>query len=227
MHTNIHLSATPVIDSDHPHIIEFTKDHTNELASSTQNAISLYYQIRDGIRYDPYRIDIATKGFSASNTLQVGYGWCVPKAVLLTACCRAAGIPARLGFADVKNHLTSEKLRKEMGTDVFMWHGYSDIYLEGKWVKATPAFNLSLCEKANIHPLEFDGTEDSIYHEFDKAGNKHMEYIKHHGVFDDLPYEQILQTFKIHYSKALAANTEGDFEQDVKRESQTKHPSGH
>ena len=218
MSTKLHLTSTPVIDSGHPKVIEFTKAHSNEMASDTQNALALYYAVRDSIRYDPYHIDLETKGFKASTTLETKFGWCVPKAVLLTACCRAAGIPARLGFADVKNHLTSEKLRREMNTDIFMWHGYSDIYLQEKWVKATPAFNLSLCEKANIHPLEFDGTEDSIYHEFDKAGNRHMEYVNHHGVFDDLPYEQILDTFAKHYSKALSANTEGDFEQDVASE---------
>ena len=218
MPTADQVSPTTVVDSDHPSIIEFTMAHTDAKASDTQNVISLYYEIRDSIRYDTYNINIEPKGFSASNTLSNAYGWCVTKAVLLTACCRAAGIPARLGFADVRNHLTSEKLRKEMNTDVFMWHGYADIYLQGKWVKATPAFNLSLCEKANIHPLEFDGTEDSIYHEFDKAGNKHMEYVRHHGVFDDLPYQQIVATFEEHYAKALFANTESDFEEDVASE---------
>ena len=214
-----HTAPTEIIDSNDPEIIAYSQLHSNVGATEIENAVSIYYAVRDDFRYDPYNIDIEPKGFKASTTLNKGYGWCVPKAVLLTACYRAIGIPARLGFADVKNHLTSEKLRREMQTDIFMWHGYTDVYLEGKWVKATPAFNLSLCEKAKIHPLEFDGLEDSIYHEFDKAGNKHMEYIRHHGVFDDLPYDEILLTFQQHYTGALEESVaERNFEEDVAEE---------
>ena len=212
------LDASFTIDSDHPSVIEFTQNHTEVDASDLQKAVSLYYAIRDGIRYDPYHIELNIEAFKASSTLELGYGWCVSKSILLAACCRAARIPARLGFADVKNHLTSEKLRREMKTDIFMWHGYTSIYLNNDWVKATPAFNLSLCEKANIHPLEFDGMEDSIYHEFDKAGNKHMEYIKQRGEFSDLPYEQIIRTFEIHYSGTQTAEIDDDFEADVEKE---------
>lgn len=217
--TSAHTSATKVIDCDHAEVIGYTQSHSSADATEVENAVSLYYAVRDDFRYDPYQIDIEPMGFMASTTLEKGYGWCVPKAVLLTACYRVLGIPARLGFADVRNHLTSEKLREEMQTDIFMWHGYTDVFLEGKWVKATPAFNIGLCEKANIHPLEFDGTKDSIYHEFDKAGNQHMEYVKHHGVFDDLPYDQILATFQQHYTSVLEESpTKGVFEDDVARE---------
>ena len=29
-----------------------------------------------------------------------------------------------------------------MGTDLFVYHGYAELFLDGKWVKATPAFNV-------------------------------------------------------------------------------------
>lgn len=54
------------------------------------------------------------------------------------------------------------RMREQMKTDVFYWHGYASIYLEGKWVKATPAFNIELCEKF-LRLLEFDGRTDSIH----------------------------------------------------------------
>lgn len=74
------------------------------------------------------------------------------------ACGIAAGIPARLGFADVKNHLATPRLTDLNGGDVFHWHAYTDLHLEGRWVKATPAFDLALCERFGVLPLEFDAS---------------------------------------------------------------------
>ena len=132
--------------------------------------------------------------------LASGHGWCVPKAALLTAVCRAAGIPARMGFADVRNHLSTERMRETMKTDLFIWHGYADIWLDGRWVKATPAFNIELCERFGLLPLEFDGENDSIYHPFDKTGQRHMEYVNQRGAFDDMPLDRIVADFQSVYS---------------------------
>jgi transglutaminase-like putative cysteine protease len=110
--------------------------------------VSLFLAVRDGFRYDPYRIDLSPQGMRASTVLANGYGWCVPKAALLAAACRAAGIPARVGYADVRNHLSTERMRQTMQTDLFVWHGYTDLWLDGAWVKATPAFNIELCERS-------------------------------------------------------------------------------
>jgi transglutaminase-like putative cysteine protease len=217
------LSATEFIDFEHPLVQEFVAKEVGDATDPTKVALLLYYAIRDQIRYNPYSIGLDAASFRASTTLQRGYGWCVPKAILLAACCRAKGIPARLGYADVKNHLTSKKLRESMQTDIFAWHGYTSIFLNNKWVKATPAFNKELCEKANIFPLEFNGKDDSIYHEFDKAGQKHMEYLRERGEFDDLPLAAMLKDFALIYGlqegqeqdKELAAS---DFEEDVAKE---------
>src|SRR5690606_17719227 len=164
-----------------------------------ERAISLYLAIRDGVLYDPYSATLDPEGLKASSTLRVGRGFCVAKAVLLAAVCRSAGIPARLGFADVRNHMSTAKMRERMKTDLFYWHGYTDIHLNGKWVKATPAFNIELCDKFGLKPLEFNGEEDSIYHPFDKAGNRHMEYVNYRGEFAEPPVEQILDTYMTHY----------------------------
>ena len=114
---------------------------------------------------------------------------------------RAAGIPARIGFADVRNHLATRQLLDYLGSNLFVYHGYADLFLEGKWVKATPAFNLSLCERFGLHPLEFNGRDDSIYHEFDKAGNRHMEYVHQRGAFDDMPLAQMVADFERTYGQ--------------------------
>jgi transglutaminase-like putative cysteine protease len=143
----------------------------------------------------------------------------VPKAVVLAAVARAAGIPARLGFADVRNHLSTQRLRDTMKTDVFAWHGYTELWLDGAWRKATPAFNVELCDKFGLLPLEFDGVHDSLYHPFDRSGQRHMEYVAERGPFDDLPLAQIAATFAEIYPGLLAGSAvTGDFAADAARE---------
>jgi len=213
------LAATPLIDSDHPAVQAFTRQHAQG-SNDRERAVSLYLAVRDGFRYDPYRIDLSPEHMCASSVIAKGYGWCVPKAALLAAVCRAAGIAARVGYADVRNHLSTERLRQTLQTDLFVWHGYTDIWLDGQWVKATPAFNIELCERFGLLPLEFDGHNDSIYHPFDKAGNRHMEYVAQRGAFDEVPLGRITADFAVHYPlwRDASALRDASFQQDVERE---------
>ncbi len=217
------LRATALIDSDAPTVQAFAAAHAHG-ANDRERAVALYLAVRDGFRYDPYRIDLTPQGMAASSVLGNGYGWCVPKAALLTAACRAAGIPARMGFADVRNHLSTERMRETMQTDLFIWHGYADIWLDGHWRKATPAFNIELCERFGLLPLEFDGHADSIYHPFDKSGQRHMEYVHQRGTFDDLPLAQIVADFRTVYGDWMAVPGGGlqtsSFDSDVEKETQ-------
>ncbi len=214
-----HLGATPCIETHHPAVQAFARANAQG-ASAREKAVALYRAVRDQVRYDPYRIDLSEAGMSASTVLEQGYGWCVSKAVLLAAACRAEGIPARLGFADVRNHLSTERLRNTMKTDVFAWHGYTLLWLDGAWRKATPAFNIELCDKFGLLPLEFDGVHDSLYHPFDREGRQHMEYVNERGAFDDLPLAQIRAAFREIYPDMPAASdvTDGDFAADAARE---------
>jgi transglutaminase-like putative cysteine protease len=214
------LRPTPLVDSDHPGVIEFAARHSRG-EDDIARAITLYYAVRDGYRYDPYQVDLTPEGMKASAVLARGHGWCVTKASLLAAACRACGIPARLGFADVRNHLSTERMRRTMGTDVFYWHGFTEILLEGNWVKATPAFNLELCERFGLLPLEFDGRRDSIYHPFDRQGKRHMEYLAFRGSFDDVPLTEIVADLARLYpgwATRLAAMQAGDFLSDAAAE---------
>ncbi len=217
------LHAATMVDSDHPAIIAFAREHARG-ADDRERAVALYYAVRDGFRYDPYRIDLSVQGMKGSTVLATGYGWCVPKAALLAAVCRAAGIPARVGYADVRNHMSTERLRQNMGSDLFVWHGYTDIGLDGQWLKATPAFNIELCDRFGLLPLDFDGRADSIYHPFDKAGNRHMEYVNMHGTFDDVPLQRILAAFAVHYPNMPLENhvQHGDFASDAAAERATR-----
>jgi len=222
------LATATLVDSEHPAVRAFAKAHAVG-SDDAARAVALYLAVRDGFRYDPYRIDLSVYGMKASTVLAKGYGWCVPKAALLAAACRAAGIPARVGYADVRNHLSTERMRQSMGSDLFVWHGYTDIWLDGAWRKATPAFNIELCDRFGLLPLEFNGRDDSLYHPFDRAGNRHMEYVAQHGSFDDVPLQRILAAFDEHYPgmlTRLAAGPDSDFMADVSRERAPAAPPG-
>jgi transglutaminase-like putative cysteine protease len=214
------LVSGTYVDSDHPAVMAFAATHAQG-ATDAERAVALFYAVRDGFRYDPYRLDLSPQGMKASTVLEVGHGWCVTKAALLAAVCRAAGIPARLGFADVRNHLSTERLRALMGTDVFIWHGYAELWLDGAWRKATPAFNVQLCERFGLHPLDFNGRDDSLYHPFDRQGQRHMEYVAERGAFDDVPRTQIIADLKSFYPAWLEGPSgmrDDDFLADVARE---------
>jgi transglutaminase-like putative cysteine protease len=209
---SIYLKPTYFIDSDSPTIIEYSSKICLGIYSDKDRAIALYYGVRDGIRYDPYSMEDKRQAVRASAVLEKKAGFCVPKAVLLTAVLRAQGIPARPGFADVKNHLVTQRLKAHMEINLFVYHGYVEIFLNNDWVKATPAFNLTLCQSFNVKPLEFDGVHDSLFHQFDTQGNRHMEYVNDHGTFSDLPYDTIYGAFRRYYPNILAMNMNEDTE---------------
>jgi transglutaminase-like putative cysteine protease len=211
-----YLEAGATIDANHPAVRALAAQATAGAADEHERAVGLYYAVRDGIRYDPYGIELTVEGLRASTTLERGRGWCVAKAVLLAAACRAAGIPARLGFADVRNHLSTERMRRAMKTDVFYWHGYTSMRLGGRWVKATPAFNVELCEKFGLAPLEFDGATDSLFHAFTPDGSRHMEYLRYRDEYAEVPIDAIRATFEAEYGGAAAGAA--DFDADVDAE---------
>lgn len=196
-----YLKPTFFLDYDIEEVANFATTVCAGSNTPTEKAIALYYAVRDQVQYNPYDLKYSRTTMKASSILRKQSGYCVSKTILLAALGRHQQIPCRLGFADVTNHLSSTKLREKMGTDLFVYHGYTEMYLNEKWVKATPAFNLSLCTRFNVKPLEFDGTEDSIFHEFNTFGQKHMEYVRDHGHFADLPFEKIFTAYLKIYPK--------------------------
>jgi transglutaminase-like putative cysteine protease len=199
------LRPTSFVDSDDPAIRDFARKAAGNAQTIKEKAIALYGAVRDWIQYDPYRNFLDPATFRASDVLAAGKGFCVGKSALLAAAARAVGVPARPGYADVRNHLTSKRLQEQMG-NTFYWHSYTELYVDGKWVKCTPAFDAALCERAKIKPLDFDGENDSLFHPFDQAGRQHMEYLQDRGAFEDVPFEIIVADFKKFYPKLLAVS---------------------
>ena len=212
-----YLRPTSFIDCDHPAVIDYANTVVGTESNELEKIRALFYAVRDDIRYDPYKIDLRPEGMRASVALENKFGFCITKALLLAAVARVIGVPSRLGFADVKNHLNTERLRQIMQTDVFAFHGYTELFLGDGWVKATPAFNRTLCERFNVEPLEFDGTTDALLQQSNQAGQQYMEYLTDYGQFSDLPFELMLATWVKHYPALMAEegySVSGDFEAD-------------
>jgi len=203
------LQATLFIDADHPRVVAFARTAIAGASEPRVQAQRLYLAVRDGIRYDPYAMSLDPDTYVASRLLAAGRGFCVPKAILLCAAARACAIPARLGYADVRNHLNTDKLRRLMGSDKFIYHGYTALYLNGRWVKVTPTFNIELCERFGVAPLDFDGEHETLLHAYDGHGHRHMEYLRDHGLYDDFPRDEVLGAFARAYPWLLEAIEHG------------------
>jgi transglutaminase-like putative cysteine protease len=223
-----YLAPADLIDSAHPAIVTYAQRVAGD-GNDREKALRLYYAVRDKVRYDPYSTAMKREAYRASTTLAAGHGYCVNKAGLMAAVCRAAGIPARVGYADVRNHMTTSRLSDLMGSDTFYYHGYTQVWLDGRWVKATPSFNKELTTKFGLKPLDWDGVSDSIYHPFDLSGRQHMQYLAYRGVFADIPFDEIRSAFR-HYYPRMAAEQEamplgglgGDFGAEGEAEAREK-----
>lgn len=194
-----YLECTLYFNYDHPLVQEFMTPYINKSWDSKDLIVHAYYKVRDEIKYNPYTFSTDPSTFSASKALETGESYCIPKAVLLGSIARAFNIPSRLGLADVRNHIAPDGFTEKLGSNYFAMHGYIDLHINGKWVKATPAFNKELCEKLNTDPLEFNGEEDSVFQQYNKSGNQYMSYEVDHGTFADVPVQFIMDGVAKHY----------------------------
>jgi transglutaminase-like putative cysteine protease len=197
----LYLTATEIIDSDHKSIQDYAVRIVMGSTDPIEITTKLYLAVRDDIRYDPYSPFYLPEHYRASNVLKRGRSFCVPKASLLCALGRASGIPSRVGFADVRNHLTTKQLSDFMGNNLFVYHGFVEFYLDGKWVKATPAFNSELCKRHGVPPLEFNGREDSLFQAYNSENKKFIEYVEFHGIYADIPVAVIVKAWERAYGK--------------------------
>ena len=196
-----YLAATPIIDSDHPSIRAHARDVLAGSVDPVDRAVRLFLAVRDGVRYDPYTPFYLPDHYRASFVLEQKRAFCVPKASLLCALGRASGIPSRVGFATVRNHLATKQLIDFLGSDLFPYHGFVEFHLEGKWVKATPAFNAELCQRHRVHPLDFNGREDALFQAYNLENRKFMEYVEDLGTYDDIPVEAIVTGWENVYGR--------------------------
>lgn len=180
----VYLATAEYVDSGQPMVMAKAGELCARIGARRDAAQAVFYFVRD-LRYEGGDFE-DLEIYRASSVLAAGHGYCVGKAALCTALARAAGIPARLGFADVRNHLASTRLLAAMGTDIFAWHGYSQLFLGGRWLSLSPTFDPGTCRRAGVPPLEFDGAHDALLQSFDGTGAT-LAYLKRHGIFHDVP----------------------------------------
>lgn len=221
---NAYLESTYFIDFDDPAVEVFAEKAAAGATEPVEIARRLFEAVRDEIRYDPYTFNGQAASLRASHVVQQGRTYCIPKAILMAACARHFGIPARLGFANVRNHLSTGKLIDWLRTDLFVMHGYAELFLDGKWVKATPTFDKVLCRYFNVPPLEFDGVHDAILQPTTLDGKQHMEYLHDHGHFADMPFTYLMEQMRLHYPHLYENDVvvpEGDFAKEAQEENGT------
>lgn len=203
------LAPTRFIDSAHPAVVAFARSVVGSAKTDAEKASRLFRAVREKQRYDPYTMSFDPEDYVASRVLEKASGYCIPKAVLLAAVGRAVGLPARLGFADVKNHLSSQKLLDHLGSDLFAYHGFVELWVDGHPYKLTPAFNESLCKRFGVPALDFDAAApaDALLQPFDGEGRPYMAYVRDRGLFTELPFEEITTAFRTLYPGAVKPST--------------------
>lgn len=195
------LRTTFFMDWKHPSVLQKAKELTDGIEDDISKAIKLFYFVRDSIRYSvkDSRKSYNKEEWKPSLTLEKGYAFCIPKAILLASLARAVGIPSKLHFVDIINHMTSDKLKKNMGSNLFIFHGFVELFLNGRWVEANCAFDKELCIRKNFPWVDFDGVKDGLFASTNNDGEPFVEYIKDRGVYNDAPHQEIMQTWAIEY----------------------------
>ena len=203
-----YLDSTFYFDFEHPAIRQIIENYKSSQFSKREITVELYNYVRDYWRYDPFNISFKNESYKASFIANRTSGNCVEKSIVLIECFRGLGIPARLHLGKVKNHIAVERLTKKLGTNELTPHGMVNAYLNGKWLKMSPAFNKELCELYNVEPLEFDGFSNSFLQQYNNDGNEFMEYIEDYGHFEDVPVDFMVQNLKDNYPEIFSVNPE-------------------
>ena len=212
---SVYLAPAEYVDSDDPAIVALARKAAPN-ASAAEKARQYYLAARE-VRYDPDLDFSDPEVYRASSVLNAGAGYCVGKAALFAALCRAGGVPARVGFADVTNHLASESLHKKMGTNYFAWHGFTEVLLGDQWLKASPTFNATLCVRFGVAALDFDGHSDALLQSYDGEGRTFMRYEVMHGAFHDVPVKFLIAEMARRYPslKGPRGRSAGGMENEV------------
>lgn len=191
------LKETAFLNYSHPAFDEFLAG-MDLSENAAEQAIKLYYHVRDTFLCDPFHLDLRPEALTASGILSKKRAWCVEKAIVLAACARKLGIPSQLGYAIVVNHIGTDKLEKYLQKKEIVFHGYVSLFLGEKWVKCTPAFDKKVCRINKVSPLDWDGKNNSMFQEFE-GEQQFMEYVHFYGEFDDVPVNLMNSEMKLYY----------------------------
>jgi transglutaminase-like putative cysteine protease len=190
-----YLAPSPGVECEDGGIRTLADELTRGKLSSREKAAALFLFARDQVRYVPYAPFESVEDYLGPMVLERGYGFCTQKTSLLVGLCRAAGIPARFRFADLVNHNMPGRLEWVMQSNRMIFHTYAELFVEGRWLKATPSFERSLCEKMGWRLVEFDGTTDAVLPATDLSGRPHIGYVLDRGTDAGIPLQSMLDAW--------------------------------
>lgn len=192
-----YLCSTLILEVNDLSTQEFIVDIDSSLSKKEQ-AIMVYNKVRDYFIYDPYHLDLRPDSLKSSHILTKKRAWCVEKAIVMATALRALGIPSKLGYGIVINHIGVEKLTTLLKRKEIVFHGYVSVYLNDHWIKATPAFDRGVCRLSGVAPLAWDGDKDALLQAY-QGDKEFMEYTHFYGEFDDVPVELMNAEMKKYY----------------------------
>jgi transglutaminase-like putative cysteine protease len=160
-----YLEPTELIDADHPDVVAAAQRLTRDCTTEREKLERIYYFVREM----PYDIlasfrELAAGKRRASDVLRAGHAFCMGKASSFVALCRAAGIPARVGFQQLHcpdKPFMSEEVRRLWGDRTLPWHSLGEAYLGGRWLKLDATIDSATArERGRPYTREFDGEHD-------------------------------------------------------------------
>jgi hypothetical protein len=163
-----YLIATRLCDCDNPWIREKAEEIVVGASNPEEKALEIFYYVRDKIRFS-----LAYSQSKASHTLKRGYGECGNKTNVQITLLRAAKIPARFRWTQVKTevlqHLIADFVYKNMPPVAS--HFWCECYLDEKWVSCELLLDKILYDgmlmeglitKDQIPTIDWDGKTDLI-----------------------------------------------------------------
>jgi len=192
------MQPTRFFNSGHPSIVEYVDGLGLDGRGPEEKAAVLFGLVRDEINYE-FEVKVSEELYVASTVLARAGGFCVQKASLFCALCRAAGIPAGIVLSDLKDHILHERKVKEIGTNVMYYHGLNALHIGGKWIYADASLTSDILDRRGCGIPEFDADKGCLIPEKSAGGEPNCEYVRFHGLFAELPFKRLLKGFREHY----------------------------
>ncbi len=186
------LEPAPGVQCEPREVFDLARQVARGSANDVEAAGRLFVYVRDTVRYSVRVPFEPMEEYQALNTLARGKGYCVQKAALLCALARALGIPARLGFADIRNFQFPEELTGLIGDNVLTYHCFTEWFLGGQWYKATPAFDAALSAQRGWRVVEFAPGQDLLLPATTLEGRPHIQYLAQRGWRHGVPLEEMM-----------------------------------
>lgn len=165
------LAPDALIQSDDPAIVEFAQDEVEGETNAWRAARRLEKAVRDHITKKSMGVGFA----SASETFETCEGDCSEHAVLLAACCRVVGIPARIAMGLVYAPLGDDN-------GVFGGHAWTEVSIDGEWYALDATLGIGHADPTHIQMstslLKSGSLQGAFTGMLENLGNLNLEIVR-------------------------------------------------